>query len=509
MALRLPIYMDYHATTPIDPRVLEEMLPYFRQEFGNAASRNHAYGWKAEAAVEEARDRVAALIGANPKEIVWTSGATEGNNLAIKGVAQYYRTKGRHVLVVGADPAGFATVAAELAAKGFRSTVLPPETTAPAVRAAIRADTLEDDTIVLVLASTPGDTKAWNELAAFAAERGIVVHRGDPAEAARLALDACKGKGRHIVTCVTEHKATLDTTKRLAHEGFDVTVLPVGRDGRVSPEEVRAAIRKGTARDTILVTIMHANNEVGTVHDVAAIGAVCREAKVLFHTDATQSVGKIPVDVEAMKIDLLTLSAHKFYGPKGVGALYVRRKPRVRIAAQIDGGGHERGMRSGTLNVPGIVGLGSAAKWAKEEMAADGAKVLALRERLRKRLFAELDHVSLNGSLEHRLPGNLNVAFEYVEGEGILMAIKDIACSSGSACTSATLEPSYVLRAMGLEEHAHSSIRFGLGKFNTEEEVDFVADLVVKQIRRLREMSPLYDMVKDGIDLKSVQWTAH
>ena len=505
MALRLPIYMDYHATTPMDPRVLEAMLPYFTQDFGNAASRNHAYGWKAEGAVEKAREHVAALIGANAKEIVWTSGATEGNNLAIKGVAEYYRSKGRHVLAVGAADAAQVK---ELESRGYVVETLPAGSKVDAVKKALRFDTQDDDTIVLSIpeGSLSGDKKEIDALVNLAREKGVQVATGD---LVKLATDANKGKGRHIVTSAVEHKATLDTVKRLAHEGWDVTVLDVDAEGRVRLEDVKKAIRKGTARDTILITILHANNEVGSVNDAAGIGAIARENGVLFHTDAVQSVGKVPVDVEKMKIDLLTLSAHKFYGPKGVGALYVRRKPRVRLTAQIDGGGHERGMRSGTLNVPGIVGLGKAAELAKAEMAKDAERVLALRERLRKKIMDNLDYVKLNGSLEHRLPGNLNVAFEYVEGEGILMAIKDVACSSGSACTSATLEPSYVLRAMGMEDSAHSSIRFGLGKFNTEEEVDYVADLVVREIKRLREMSPLYDMVKEGVDLKSVQWTAH
>ena len=505
MALKLPIYMDYHATTPMDPRVLEAMLPFFTNDFGNAASRNHKYGWTAEAAVEKAREQIAALIGASPKEIVWTSGATEGNNLAIKGVAEYYRSKGRHVIVVG-DAASDAKT--KLEEKGFLFTALPAKSSVEAIKAATHVETLNDDTIVLSIKPGALDDKARNEIGLWAREHGIAVDEAG-ADPLALALAANKGKGRHILTGATEHKATLDTTKRLAHEGFDVTVLPVDAEGHVHPADVEKAIRKGGARDTILVTLMHANNEVGTVNDAAGIGAVCRKAGVLFHSDGVQAVGKIPVDVEAMKIDLLTMSAHKFYGPKGVGALYVRRKPRVRIASQIDGGGHEKGMRSGTLNVPGIVGMGKAAELAKAEMKQDAEKVLALRERLRKKICDQLDFVKLNGCAEHRLPGNLNLAFQFVEGEGILMAIKDVACSSGSACTSATLEPSYVLRAMGVDEEAHSSIRFGLGKFNTEEEIDYVADLVVKQIRRLREMSPLYEMAKEGIDLKSIAWTAH
>ncbi len=500
MALQLPIYMDYHATTPLDPRVLDAMLPYLKNDFGNAASRNHAFGWKAEAAVEAARDHVAKLIGASGKEIVWTSGATEGNNLAIKGVAQYYRSKGRHILVVG--DAGDTK---ELEAKGFVVESLPAGSTVEAIKKAVRHDTQDEDTIVLI----DHDGSHAKDLSVWCTERSILFSAGNGQDLGSLAAQATKGKGRHIITAATEHKATLDTVKRLAHEGWDVTVLDVDHEGHCRPEDVEKAIRKGGPRDTILVTVMHANNEVGTVNDIGAIGAICRKNKVLFHTDAVQSVGKVEVDVEKMNVDLLTMSGHKFYGPKGVGALYVRRKPRVRVTAQIDGGGHEKGMRSGTLNVPGIVGMGKAAELAKAEMKQDAERVLALREKLRKKLESELDHVRVNGCLEHRLPGNLNIAFEYVEGESILMAIKDVACSSGSACTSATLEPSYVLRAMGEEEHAHSSIRFGLGKFNTEEEVDYVADHVVKEIKRLRDMSPLYDMVKDGIDLKSVAWTAH
>ncbi len=516
MELKFPIYMDYHATTPMDPRVLETMMPFFTNEFGNAASRNHHYGWVAEAAVEKAREQVAALIGANAKEIVWTSGATEGNNLAIKGVAEYYRAKGRHVLIAGVDAKSVADLKSTLVAKGCVVTVATAGTPLAKLQEDVKHATQDEDTIVVSIRNAAGfgSTKELADFATFCRERGILFHAdNDPSsgdgDVARMVTEAVKGKGRHIITSATEHKATLDTTKHLAHAGYDVTVLPVMTDGRVDPEEIRKAIRKGTTRDTILVSIMHANNEVGSVNDVAAIGALCRANGVLFHSDAVQSVGKIEVDVEKMKIDLLTMSAHKFYGPKGVGALYVRRKPRVRISAQIDGGGHERGMRSGTLNVPGIAGMGRAAEQAKAEWKQEGERVLALRERMRKRLTTELDFVHLNGSLEHRLPGNLNVAFEFVEGEGILMAIKDVACSSGSACTSATLEPSYVLRAMGAEETAHSSIRFGLGKFTTQDEVDYVTDLVIKQIRRLREMSPLYEMAKEGIDLKSVAWSAH
>jgi cysteine desulfurase len=397
--------MDNHATTPVDPRVLDAMLPYFKADFGNAASRNHVFGWRAEEGTEQAREEVARLIGANEKEIIFTSGATESNNLAIKGVAQFYQSK-----------------------------------------------------------------------------------------------------GDHIITAVTEHKAVLDSCKALERAGVRVTYLPVDKQGRVDPAEVEQAI---TDR-TVLITIMLANNEVGTVHPVAEIGRIAHAKGVLFHCDAVQGVGKIPVDVEQMNIDLLSLTAHKIYGPKGVGALYVRRKnPRVRLTPLIDGGGHERGMRSGTLNVPGIVGLGKACALAREEMASESQRILAMREKLRNRLNEELEAVYLNGSLEHRLPGNLNVSFAYVEGESLLMGLKDVAVSSGSACTSASLEPSYVLRALGVgEDLAHTSIRFGIGRFNTEEEVDYVADLVIENVNRLREMSPLYEMVKEGIDLNSVSWVS-
>jgi cysteine desulfurase len=400
--MKIPIYLDYHATTPVDPRVLEAMLPFFSQEFGNAASKSHAFGWRAEEAVEEGRAAVGRLIGASAKEIVWTSGATESDNLAIKGVAQFYQEK-----------------------------------------------------------------------------------------------------GKHLVTCRTEHKAVLDSMHALERQGFEVTFLDVERDGRVDPERVRGALRK----DTILVSIMHANNETGVLHPVEEIGRITRAAGVLFHCDAVQSVGKVPFDVERTNADLVSLSAHKMYGPKGVGALYVRRKPRVRLVAQTDGGGHERGFRSGTLNVPGIVGFGKAAELAVAERDAEAARVLALRERLRRGLLERLDLVTVNGSLEHRLPGNLNVSFAYVEGEALMMAIKDVAVSSGSACTSASLEPSYVLRAMGVSEDlAHSSIRFGLGRFTTEEEIDFVTRLVIEKVSKLREMSPLYEMVKEGVDLSRIEW---
>ena len=400
--MKIPIYMDYHATTPVDPRVLEAMLPWFREDFGNAASKSHAFGWKAEEAVEAAREELARLVGASGKEIVWTSGATESDNLAIKGAAQFYASK-----------------------------------------------------------------------------------------------------GKHLVTCKTEHKAVLDSMHALERQGYEVTFLDVERDGRVDPARVKAALRK----DTILVSIMHVNNETGVVHPIEEIGRIAREAGVLFHCDAVQGVGKLPFDVERVNADLVSISAHKMYGPKGVGALYVRRKPRVRLTAQMDGGGHERGFRSGTLNVTGIVGMGKAAELARLEGEAEASRVLALRERLRKGLLAGLDLLIVNGSLEHRVPGNLNVSFAYVEGEALMMAIKDVAVSSGSACTSASLEPSYVLRAMGVSEDlAHSSIRFGLGRFNTEEEVDHVIRLVVDKVKTLREMSPLYEMVKEGVDLSQIEW---
>jgi cysteine desulfurase len=397
--------MDNHATTPVDPRVVEAMLPYFTQVFGNAASRSHGFGWTAEKAVDEAREQVGALIGASGKEIVWTSGATESDNLAIKGAAEFN-----------------------------------------------------------------------------------------------------KDRGNHIITAQTEHKAVLDTCKRLEKEGFEVTYLPVAADGRVTAEAVRAAMTD----KTILVSIMLANNEIGTVNPVDEIGAVVKERGAIFHIDAVQGVGKVPFDVNAARADLVSLTAHKMYGPKGVGALYVRRKPRVRITAQIDGGGHERGMRSGTLNVPGIVGFGKAAELARLEMATEAPRLLALREKLRAGLQSRVKFTYVNGSLEHRLPGNLNISFAYVEGEAMLMGLKDVAVSSGSACTSASLEPSYVLRSLGVEEElAHTSIRFGLGRFNTEEEVDYVIDLVAKKVEKLRELSPLYEMAQEGIDLKSIQWAAH
>jgi cysteine desulfurase len=402
----LPIYMDNHATSPMDPRVLEAMLPYFSQKFGNAASRNHSFGWEAEQAVENAREQIAKLIGASAKEIIFTSGATESDNLAIKGIAEMY-----------------------------------------------------------------------------------------------------KERGNHIITQVTEHKAVLDTCKRLEKYGYRVTYLPVKADGLIDMEDLRRAIDD----KTILVSIMFANNEIGTVQPVAEIGKLCHEKGVIFHSDGVQALGKIPIDVNAMNIDVLSLTAHKLYGPKGVGALYVRRRnPRVQISAQIDGGGHERGMRSGTLNVPSIVGFGKACEIAGQEMAEEAARLQTMRDYLRNKLESALDYVEVNGSWEHRLPGNLNMSFVYVEGESLLMGINDVAVSSGSACTSATLEPSYVLKALGLgDDVAHSSIRFGLGRFNTQAEVDYVADKVIGIVKKLRELSPLYEMVKEGIDLSKIEWAAH
>ncbi|MGE0327851.1 MAG: IscS subfamily cysteine desulfurase [Polyangiaceae bacterium] len=407
MALKFPIYMDNHATTPMDPRVFDAMKPYFLETFGNAASRTHAYGWTAEAAVDDARETIAKMIGASSgKEIVFTSGATESDNLAIKGVAHYYESK-----------------------------------------------------------------------------------------------------GNHIITSTIEHKAVLDSCKRLQKEGFEVTYVPAGPDGVVDPEAIRAAMTD----KTILVSIMLANNEVGTIQPIAEIGKITRERGVLLHCDAVQGLGKTPFDVQEMNVDLASITAHKIYGPKGCGALYVRRsKPRVRLVAEMDGGGHERGMRSGTLNVPGIVGFAKACKILMEEGAQEAVRIKALRDRLHNKITDALDEVVLNGHPERRLCGNLNLSFSFVEGEGLMMAIKDVAVSSGSACTSASLEPSYVLRSMGLDEElAHSSIRFGLGRFNTEEEVDYVADLVIGKVRKLRDMSPLYEMHKEGIDIKSIEWTAH
>ena len=403
MAVKLPIYMANHATTPVDPRVVEAMLPYFTEKFGNAASRNHSFGWAGEEAVENARAQVASLIGATPKEIIFTSGATESDNLMIKGVAEMYREK-----------------------------------------------------------------------------------------------------GNHIITQAIEHKAVLDTCKRLEKYGFEVTYLPVQRDGRVNPEDVRKAITP----KTILITIMYANNEIGIINPMQEIGKIAKEHGIIFAVDGVQAVGKIPVDVQKDNIDLLAISAHKLYGPKGVGALYVRRRnPRVQLSAIIDGGGHERGMRSGTLNVTGIIGLGKACQLAQQEMPEESKRLRALRDRLKAGLEAKLDEVYINGSLEHRLPNNLNMSFAYVEGESLLMGINDVAVSSGSACTSATLEPSYVLKALGVgEDLAHTSIRFGLGRFNTEEEVDYVVDKMVQVVTKLRELSPLYEMAKEGIDISKVKW---
>ena len=403
--MKLPIYMDNHATTPVDPRVFAAMTPYFTNVFGNSASRNHSFGWEAEEAVEKARKQVADLIGATAKEIVWTSGATESDNLAIKGVAEMYREK-----------------------------------------------------------------------------------------------------GNHIITQVTEHKAVLDACKRLEKYGYEVTYLPVQKDGRVDLSELRAAITP----KTILITIMYANNEIGVIQPIEEIGKIAKEKGVFFHTDAVQACGKIPVDVQKDNIDLLSISAHKLYGPKGVGALYVRRRnPRVQLASIIDGGGHERGMRSGTLNVPGIVGLGKAAELCQQEMPTESKRMAALRDRLKDHIFAKLDEVYINGSMTHRLPNNINISFAFVEGESLLMGINDVAVSSGSACTSATLEPSYVLKALGVgEDLAHTSIRFGLGRFNTEEEVDYVANRVIEVVNRLRELSPLYEMAKEGVDLSKLNWNA-
>jgi cysteine desulfurase len=404
--MKLPIYMDYHATTPVDPRVLAAMMPFFNEKFGNAASRNHPFGWEAEEAVEAARKQVADLVGANPKELIFTSGATESDNLAIKGVAEMYREK-----------------------------------------------------------------------------------------------------GNHIITCVTEHKAVIDTCKKLEKQGLRVTYLPVQKDGRISLDELRASITD----KTILITIMTANNEIGVIQPIAEIGAIAKEKGIIFHTDAVQAVGKVPFDVNALKVDLASISAHKMYGPKGVGALYVRRRnPRVLLAEQINGGGHERGMRSGTLNVTGIVGLGKAAQLCQQEMEKDTARLRGLRDRLNAKLHENLDEIYINGSMEHRLPHNLNISFAYVEGESLLMGINDVAVSSGSACTSASLEPSYVLKALGAgDDLAHSSIRFGLGRWTTDEEVDYVVAKLTNVVRRLREMSPLYEMVKEGVDLSKMQWVSH
>lgn len=404
--MKLPIYMDYNATTPLDPRVLDAMLPFFKEDFGNAASRSHAFGWKAEEAVERARGQVAAAIGASAKEIVWTSGATESNNIAIKGVAAMYAEK-----------------------------------------------------------------------------------------------------GRHIITQPTEHKAVIDPCKYLEQHGYRITFLPVDKEGMVDPDEVRKAITS----ETILVSIMHGNNEIGTVQPIGEIGKICKERGVLLHTDACQTFAKLPISVEEMGIDLLSCSGHKIYGPKGVGALYVRRKnPRVRCEPVLHGGGHERGIRSGTLNVPGIVGMGCAAELCRRDQAEETTRIAALRDHLKDGIFSRLSHIFLNGHPTRRIPNNLNISFLYVEGESLMMGCNDIAVSSGSACTSASLEPSYVLKALGLgDDLAHSSIRFSVGRFTTAEEVDYTVERVCGAVERLRELSPLYEMAQEGIDLSKVQWAAH
>uniref|UniRef100_UPI0035E3E804 IscS subfamily cysteine desulfurase n=1 Tax=Archangium violaceum TaxID=83451 RepID=UPI0035E3E804 len=453
--LKLPIYMDNHATTPMDPRVLEAMMPYLREDFGNAASRNHAFGWKAEAAVEQARKQVAALIGASEKELVFTSGATESDNLAIKGVVEFYKDKGDHIITLKTEHKAVLDTCKRLER--------------------VRQERL-DELKLMRLAQLTGAPVSRDNLAELSIKHDL---DSDP---------------------VYRQWAEMPTG------GARVTYLEVEKDGRIDLKKLEAAMTD----KTILVSIMLANNEIGTVQPVAEIGKLCRQRGILFHCDAVQGIGKVPFNVEEMNVDLASITSHKMYGPKGVGALYVRRKPRVRIAPIIDGGGHERGMRSGTLNVAAIVGFGKAAEIARLEMADESVRLLRLREKLRKGIMDQLDMVTVNGSMEHRLPGNLNISFAYVEGEALMMAIKDVAVSSGSACTSASLEPSYVLRACGVEEEmAHSSIRFGLGRFNTEEEVDFVIKLMVDKVNRLREMSPLYEMAKEGIDLKSIEWTAH
>ena len=404
--MKLPIYLDYSATTPVDERVAEKMCTYLTRQgkFGNPASRSHQFGWDADAAVTEARNHVAALINADPREIVWTSGATESDNLAIKGAAHFY-----------------------------------------------------------------------------------------------------KKQGRHIVTLKTEHKAVLDTCRQLEREGYEVTYLDPEPSGLLDIGKLEAAMRD----DTVVVSVMHVNNEIGVIQDIAAIGDLCRERKIIFHVDAAQSAGKVPIDLQALKVDLMSFSAHKIYGPKGIGALYVRRKPRVRIEAQMHGGGHERGMRSGTLPTHQIVGMGEAFRIAKEEMAAESERFRMLRDRLWKGL-KDMEEVYLNGDLDHRIPGNLNVSFNFVEGESLIMALKDMAVSSGSACTSASLEPSYVLRALGRnDELAHSSIRFSIGRYTTQDEIDYIIERVTEKVSKLRELSPLWEMYKDGIDLDSVQWAAH
>ena len=402
--LNLPIYLDYSATTPVDPRVAEKMIPYLVEKFGNPASRSHAFGWVAEAAVEEAREEVAKLVNADPKEIVWTSGATESNNLAIKGAAHFY-----------------------------------------------------------------------------------------------------SGKGKHLITLKTEHKAVLDTCRELERQGFEVTYLDVKEDGLLDLDVFKAALRP----DTILVSVMFVNNEIGVIQPIAEIGQICRDKGIIFHVDAAQATGKVAIDLTKLKVDLMSFCAHKTYGPKGIGALYVRRKPRVRLEAQMHGGGHERGFRSGTLATHQIVGMGEAFRLAREEMEAENQHIRALRDRLLKGL-SDIEQVFINGDMEQRVPHNLNISFAYIEGESMLMAIKDLAVSSGSACTSASLEPSYVLRALGREDElAHSSIRFTIGRFNTEEEIDYAIKLLHEKIGKLRELSPLWEMVQEGVDLSSVQWAAH
>ncbi|WP_207064381.1 IscS subfamily cysteine desulfurase [Niveibacterium umoris] len=402
--MKFPIYLDYSATTPVDPRVAAKMIPYLTEHFGNPASRSHAFGWEAERAVEEAREQVAALVNADAKEIIWTSGATESNNLAIKGAAHFYA-----------------------------------------------------------------------------------------------------GKGKHLITVKTEHKAVLDTTRELERQGFEVTYLDVQDNGLIDLEQFKAAIRP----DTIVVSVMFVNNEIGVVQPIAEIGEICRERGIVFHVDAAQATGKVEIDLEKLKVDLMSFSAHKTYGPKGIGALYVRRKPRVRLEAQMHGGGHERGLRSGTLATHQIAGMGEAFRIAREDMAADNVRIGKLRDRLLKGL-SDIEATYINGDMIHRVPHNLNISFAYVEGESMIMAIKDLAVSSGSACTSASLEPSYVLRALGRnDELAHSSIRFTIGRFTTEEEIDYAIDLLHKKIGKLRELSPLWEMVQEGVDLNTVQWAAH
>ena len=402
--LKLPIYLDNSATTPVDPRVAEKMIPYLVEKFGNPASRSHAFGWEAEAAVEEAREQVAKLVNADSKEIVWTSGATESDNLAIKGAANFY-----------------------------------------------------------------------------------------------------SGKGKHLITLKTEHKAVLDTCRELERHGFEVTYLDVQENGLIDLEGLKAAIRP----DTILISVMFVNNEIGVIQPIAEIGEICREKGIIFHVDAAQATGKVAIDLATLKVDLMSFSAHKMYGPKGIGALYIRRKPRVRLEAQMQGGGHERGFRSGTLPTHQIVGMGEAFRIAREEMVEENKRIRALRDRLMKGL-TDIEHVFVNGDLQQRVPHNLNISFAYVEGESMLMAIKDLAVSSGSACTSASLEPSYVLRALGRDDElAHSSIRFTIGRFNTEEEVDYAVRLLHEKIGKLRELSPLWEMVQEGIDLNTVQWAGH